>query len=59
MSSSPNKLNVHALVWQGNQLSALDQRQLPKQVHDYIFTTGQGAIFNPTNQSVSELKNDD
>ena len=39
MSSSPNKLNVHALVWQGKQLSVLDQRQLPEQVHYDIFTT--------------------
>ena len=46
MSSSPNKLNIHALVWQDKQLSALDQRQLPEQ----------GAIFNPANQSVNELK---
>ena len=39
MSSSPNKLNVHALVWQDNQLSVLDQRQLPELVHYDIFTT--------------------
>ena len=39
MSSSPNKLNVHALVWQDKQLSILDQRQLPEQVHYDIFTT--------------------
>ena len=39
ISSSPNKLNVHALVWQGVQLSVLDQRQLPEQVHYDLFTT--------------------
>ena len=39
MSSSPNKLNVHALVWQDKQLSVLDQRQLPEQVHYDIFST--------------------
>ncbi|GFO70950.1 methylthioribose-1-phosphate isomerase [Bathymodiolus japonicus methanotrophic gill symbiont] len=39
MSSSPNKLNVHALVWQETQLSVLDQRQLPEQVHYDTFST--------------------
>ena len=39
MSRSPNKLNVHALVWQDKQLSVLDQRQLPNEVHYDIFTT--------------------
>ncbi len=39
MSSSPNKLKVHALLWQDRQLSVLDQRQLPSQVHYDIFTT--------------------
>ena len=39
MNSFPNKLNVHALIWQDNQLSVLDQRQLPEQVHYDIFTT--------------------
>ena len=39
MSSSPNKLNVHALLWQDKQLSILDQRQLPEQVHYDIYTT--------------------
>jgi len=33
MGSSSNKLNVHALVWQDEQLLVLDQRQLPEQVH--------------------------
>lgn len=37
MSSSLNKLNVHALVWQDTQLSVLDQRQLPERVHYDIF----------------------
>lgn len=39
MSSSPNKLKVHALQWQDRQLSVLDQRLLPDQVHYDIFTT--------------------
>ncbi|WP_428356486.1 S-methyl-5-thioribose-1-phosphate isomerase [Methyloprofundus sp.] len=39
MSSSPNKLKVHALVWQDRQLSVLDQRQLPEQVHYDNFAT--------------------
>ncbi|TXL23469.1 S-methyl-5-thioribose-1-phosphate isomerase [Methylococcaceae bacterium HT2] len=39
MSSSPNKLNVHALIWQDQQLAVLDQRQLPEQVHYDFFTT--------------------
>lgn len=39
MSSSPNKLNVHALIWQDRQLSVLDQRQLPDQVHFDIMST--------------------
>lgn len=39
MSRSPNKLKVHALVWQDKQLSVLDQRKLPEQVHYDIFTT--------------------
>ena len=39
MSSSPNKLNVHALIWQDKQLLVLDQRQLPELVHYDIFTT--------------------
>ncbi|RLA22825.1 MAG: S-methyl-5-thioribose-1-phosphate isomerase, partial [Gammaproteobacteria bacterium] len=39
MSRSPNKLNVHALVWQGKQLLILDQRQLPGQVHYDICIT--------------------
>lgn len=39
MSSSPNKLNVHALRWQDRQLSVLDQRLLPEQVHYDICTT--------------------
>lgn len=39
MSSSPNKLNVHALVWQEKQLSVLDQRLLPEQVQYLVCTT--------------------
>ncbi|OQK17537.1 methylthioribose-1-phosphate isomerase [Methyloprofundus sedimenti] len=39
MSSSPNKLNVHALLWQDRQLSVLDQRLLPDQVHYDIYAT--------------------
>lgn len=39
MSSSPNKLKVHALLWQDRQLSVLDQRLLPDQVHYDIYTT--------------------
>lgn len=39
MSSSPNKLNVHALAWQDKQLSVLDQRLLPEQVHYLVCTT--------------------
>lgn len=39
MSSSPNKLKVHALVWQDKQLSVLDQRQLPERVQYDILTT--------------------
>ena len=39
MSRSPNKLNVHALIWEGNRLSVLDQRQLPEQVHYDIFSS--------------------
>ncbi|MBT3812097.1 MAG: S-methyl-5-thioribose-1-phosphate isomerase [Gammaproteobacteria bacterium] len=39
MSSPPNKLNVHALRWQDRQLSVLDQRLLPEQVHYDIFNT--------------------
>jgi len=33
MSTFSNKLNVHALRWQDEQLFVLDQRQLPEQVH--------------------------
>ncbi len=39
MSLSPNKLNVHALVWKDGQLSVLDQRQLPEKVHYDIFNS--------------------
>ncbi|BCG64877.1 MAG: methylthioribose-1-phosphate isomerase [Methyloprofundus sp.] len=39
MSSSPNKLNVHALLWQDQQLSVLDQRILPEQVQYNQYTT--------------------
>ncbi len=39
MSSSPNKLKVHALVWQDRQLLVLDQRQLPEQVHYDSYST--------------------
>ena len=39
MSSSPNKLNVHALLWQEAQLLVLDQRLLPEQVHYETVTT--------------------
>jgi len=39
MSSYPNKLNVHALVWQNQQLQVLDQRQLPEKVQYDVFNT--------------------
>ncbi len=39
MSSSPNKLNVHALLWQDQQLSVLDQRILPEQVQYNQYAT--------------------
>ncbi|SHE20668.1 S-methyl-5-thioribose-1-phosphate isomerase [methanotrophic endosymbiont of Bathymodiolus puteoserpentis (Logatchev)] len=33
------KFNVHALVWQGQQLAVLDQRQLPEIVHYELYVT--------------------
>ncbi len=38
MTVSSNKLNVHALLWQDEQLHVLDQRQLPETVRYDIYT---------------------
>lgn len=36
MSYPAEKHNVHALIWQDQALSVLDQRQLPEQVHYHV-----------------------
>ncbi|MDC9728225.1 MAG: S-methyl-5-thioribose-1-phosphate isomerase [Methyloprofundus sp.] len=38
MTGSSNKLNVHALLWQDEQLHVLDQRQLPEAVFYDVYT---------------------
>jgi len=42
MTGSSNKLKVHALLWQDEQLHVLDQRQLPEQVAYDIYSEAQG-----------------
>lgn len=39
MSTSPNKRSADALIWQAQQLSVLDQRQLPEVLHYDIYST--------------------
>jgi len=42
MTASSTKLNVHALLWQDQQLHVLDQRQLPETVRYDIYNQANG-----------------